>query len=576
MILSFQLKSPPDSRQIKRIPPGPGSKAALRDPIIELIVNKQLGDDGLFELVAGLRQALEHADGPATSKLEVLSLHGAGITTRSLPALSRIIELAADDLRELYLGRNSITVWTSAQAADWETFLHSFRNVSSVRLLDLGENHLGPKAFEILTRVHSREPRIRSEFEPEDTEPEEYVAYELDSSSEWEISATNDGMVPRKKDSGMNANVEGPSGSGAASTPSTESRTVSQQGQSCLHICCPRNTLDLYLVSSSDSVSPKSAMTSPQVKRGLRSIPNLIFHHTNMGDLGALHLSYFLIKHLPPEGLAMWLHETRAGPIIQTVSPFRGVVMTGKAGIYYTPEHSVQAAGFRLLETAERFRSEHWQAQKEDMRAARLWSKALSAKAAQKQRAGSRANSSTPTTARPRHPPPSLHGYELCGGILTQLEHVRNKIQGDALRNYGVQIVELWRVSLTLLKVTRTVLLQSAQVRVWTHARLMARQESAMAKTPIQLGEDYCNNVDSGERPLPGKLPLDIWYRIILEAVDPNNVMSPEQQKVMFEYAADEATLDRDHEAAGKPISVQIWRVLDWTGCLAYDTEQNM
>jgi len=52
---------------------------------------------------------------------------------------------------------------------------------------------------------------------------------------------------------------------------------------------------------------------------------------------------------------------------------------------------------------------------------------------------------------------------------------------------------------------------------------------------------------------------------------DPLASLSDSQIERIVEFAKDRATLASEAEALGKPDSVQIWKVLDGMGSLAYD-----
>ena len=152
----------PDIRKTKRIPPASGSKAAQRDPVVEIDVSsKSLTDEGFFELARALIESIlydgEHG---RVVRLEELCLRDAGLTPASLKHLSRIIQLACNDLRDLDLSNNDICINTPEEIAAWEWFLRSFSRCCVLRRVDLSGNNLGPKAFEILTRVYSGEQII--------------------------------------------------------------------------------------------------------------------------------------------------------------------------------------------------------------------------------------------------------------------------------------------------------------------------------------------------------------------------------------------------------------------------------
>ena len=145
--------------QLKRIPPSPGSRAALRDPAVELDVSgKGLTDEGFAEVASALVESLNHdGDQGRVVRLEELCLKNNRLSSTSLQALSMIIGLASNDLRDLDLSENSITIDSEAEVAIWESFLMSFKNCCLLRRIDLSRNTLGPMAFEVMTRVYAKQ-----------------------------------------------------------------------------------------------------------------------------------------------------------------------------------------------------------------------------------------------------------------------------------------------------------------------------------------------------------------------------------------------------------------------------------
>ncbi|KAI9870788.1 MAG: hypothetical protein M1830_003807 [Pleopsidium flavum] len=145
--------------QMKRIPPGSATKAALRDPYVELDVSgKRLTDSGFAELALGLISSttFESEHGKAV-RVEELSLADNSLTAKSLQALSSVLHLAANDLRDLDLSGNDITVTSDEEAFAWAEFLTSFRRCSVLSRVDFSGNALGPRAFEIFARVYGQE-----------------------------------------------------------------------------------------------------------------------------------------------------------------------------------------------------------------------------------------------------------------------------------------------------------------------------------------------------------------------------------------------------------------------------------
>lgn len=144
----------------KRIPPNAGSKAALRDPVVDLDASgKNLADENaIFEVGTALVESLNYSgDQGRVVRLEELCLKGCGLTIVSLQALTPVILLAANGLRDLDLSGNGITINTEDDIAIWEDFLTAFEDCCVLRRLDFSGNALGVRAFEVLTRVYAKE-----------------------------------------------------------------------------------------------------------------------------------------------------------------------------------------------------------------------------------------------------------------------------------------------------------------------------------------------------------------------------------------------------------------------------------
>lgn len=106
-------------------------------------------------------------DNGRVARLEELCLRDSQIDTKSLPHLARIISSSANDLRDLDLSENSITITTDDDASAWEDFLNSFSNCCVLRRVDLSGNKLGPRAFDVLTRIYGHEDPIDLTLTPE-------------------------------------------------------------------------------------------------------------------------------------------------------------------------------------------------------------------------------------------------------------------------------------------------------------------------------------------------------------------------------------------------------------------------
>ncbi len=146
----------------KRIPPASGSKAALRDPVVEIdLRSKHLTDAGLIEVTAALEKSTQSVTPQGrVVLLEELCLKDNGLTVASLSGLTSIMSLVCHDLRDLDLSENAISVNDPDDVLHWEAFLQSLSTCCVLRRLDLSGNELGTKAFEVLARVYAREGPI--------------------------------------------------------------------------------------------------------------------------------------------------------------------------------------------------------------------------------------------------------------------------------------------------------------------------------------------------------------------------------------------------------------------------------
>ena len=118
-------------------------------------------DEGFAEVASALVESLNYdGDQGRVVRLEELCLTNNRLSVTSLQALSPIIRLACNDLRDLDLSGNNITINTEAQVAIWEDFLMSFSPCCSLRRLDLSRNALGTRAFEVLTRVYAKQEAV--------------------------------------------------------------------------------------------------------------------------------------------------------------------------------------------------------------------------------------------------------------------------------------------------------------------------------------------------------------------------------------------------------------------------------
>ena len=64
---------------------------------------------------------------------------------------------------------------------------------------------------------------------------------------------------------------------------------------------------------------------------------------------------------------------------------------------------------------------------------------------------------------------------------------------------------------------------------------------------------------------------VEMWQQIASYVIQADGIMSKGQQLSVLRWAMDRRTLSQEKESLGKLKSAQIWKVLDATGCLAYE-----
>ena len=142
------------------MPPGSGSKAAARDPNVELdLTGKKLTDEGFAAFADDLIECLEyqgenHPYGAV--RLTDLSLKGNELTTASMVKLGCVVALSADSLGRLDISDNNIQITTQDEREQWRSFLESFQNCYLLKKIDFGGNKLGTAGFDVLARVYAK------------------------------------------------------------------------------------------------------------------------------------------------------------------------------------------------------------------------------------------------------------------------------------------------------------------------------------------------------------------------------------------------------------------------------------
>ncbi|QVM06837.1 hypothetical protein D8B26_001541 [Coccidioides posadasii str. Silveira] len=141
----------------KRIPPGSGARAAARDPTIELdLTGKLLTDDGLKEIIDALVSCIKFQDENYPNgviKLTELSLKGNALTTTAIARLAKVVELSKSSLVKLDISDNGISIISKTQRSNWRIFLKSFEECYMLKSIDFSGNKLGSAGFDGISEV---------------------------------------------------------------------------------------------------------------------------------------------------------------------------------------------------------------------------------------------------------------------------------------------------------------------------------------------------------------------------------------------------------------------------------------
>lgn len=218
-----------------------------------------------------------------------------------------------------------------------------------------------------------------------------------------------------------------------------------------------------------------------------------------------------------------------------------------------------------------------------------------------------------------------------CEAVYAELDRARSRIQGNTLKDVGVQSNDLWRTTLEMLGTCRLLCpirkeevraskpvedsfsslqpVKNAEFPVLPKTRskpfvgyldpwapMLAPKSPNIPATP-QTKKQELKIKTTASSPLGGAttsptavspktgalqtipyrsdlphgLPEQAWARIMGHHVGADKYMSQNQQRNVLRWAVNRKTLAKEMESLGKPESAQIWKALEGMGCLAYE-----
>jgi hypothetical protein len=260
------------------------------------LAGKKLTDDGLEEVLDGLKEVLSVGDSIPYFGLEELNLSGNDLTVKSLAALAPVIRISSCYIKDIDLSSNHIRVETEYEGQNWEKFLTSFDKCCCMRRLVLSNSSLsGSRPFEIFARVYSRHPAVERVGTP--ICPDQ--SSKSGSSAHW---------------------------------PSLSDKTNSSEESDILSSLESDMFLETHFIP----------------RCGIRCLPYIILSNCELEDFGALWLSYIVENHHFPEQL---MAPMRPGAVSTMLREYEE--NTECLGLVYYPNDMLSSTGRRLLAAAE-------------------------------------------------------------------------------------------------------------------------------------------------------------------------------------------------------------------------------
>ncbi|KAE8417688.1 hypothetical protein BDV36DRAFT_283568 [Aspergillus pseudocaelatus] len=582
----------------KRLPDGPGFKAAARDPTLEIdIANKNLTDKDLPMFIDDLLECIREELG----KVIEFHIQGNSLTLKSLPKLGEAIALNAGELRELDISNNNINISPSPEdKAIWCQFLNSFKNCYMLKKLDLGGNPLGPVGLETLARVY-----IKSDL------------HFLEDDANAIVESKN----------GKRSFIEDPVAVKVTTGKENEYSTRgSRPGKS------PNKGKKALRQSFAPDDLKRFACT-----RGLRSIAYLILSNIYMAKSGTVHLASMLSMQRTSDQLLKFLPGGKSLALPETA---RG------NSIVWLPNDTLPQVASEFLEKAEAINEIKAHIDSDDDLSADDEALGLVGAIAQ-------------TNAEPNHKIDTAAQRELQNKKNTAYARLTKRVRMEALHDEGVRGTDLWITALRMMNVSRILLWQGKDSIVGSPDKEQGQQEDddrddpnpsaihieditqqfedleatahpSSRKSPSSPVEIHINepgrmgpfhpgtvsfdvnfpilhssNTESVEIPLTrndmsaspqpvrsGKgntrtalgsralrkeketwrfgFTLEIWRRIIVGAVGAEGILDLEQQTQIMRYATDRKTLKDEMGITGLEDHQQIWRILEKNNCFVY------
>ncbi|KAK2739738.1 hypothetical protein FQN55_009328 [Onygenales sp. PD_40] len=562
----------------KRIPPGTGARAAARDPHVEIdLTGKELTDDGFASFVGDLINCIQYRDGDhpnGTVRLTELVLKGNKLTVASMKMLGAVVALSGDCLTYLDVSENCISVASRLEREVWKGFLEAFQGCYHLKKIDISGNPLGGGGFDVFARVYTQ------------------------SDLDFVEPLANGGSNDHADASGMaeiNASLKSVNlGSGKENRKPVGNGTATSRNEGN-----HQDVLKPLGVHIDKEVQPADDSHYASA-RGLRSVPYLVFSNACTTNACAFHLWNITLSHREPDKLLQFL------PPGKSMAPADH--LNADNGIIYTPCEGLHALGKRLLELGGEYRMKISEIDADETEVLDP-DQELEESEITRQR-----------QLRKKHE--------------IEMERVKNRLLLDVIKTDGVTSVDLWIVSFKMMRVARAILLDDkdkpkpyvpadetnipeepfptimepypaifdpdgdgftedfptiqealsypngvsalSTVETPTKHKTQPRRTSAASRNVASNRRDstatakkVVPNAGSKEVGRFG-LPMDLWRRIIADAMGATEILNVEQQMNVLRYASDWRAIKQELRIRGGTEYEQIWKILSSMGCLSY------
>ncbi|KAI1971698.1 hypothetical protein LOZ55_006101 [Ophidiomyces ophidiicola] len=546
----------------KRIPPGSNARTAARDPHIELdLAGKFLTDEGILAIAEALVGCIQFRDEDhphGVVRLTELSLKGNDMTMEAMAKLSNVVALSMDSLARLDISDNKIVIANNEQKREWRNFLKSFEGCYMLKMIDFSGNNLGSSGFDAIAEVY-----LKSDLDF------------VDVGSSEDHNENLHGIKQAFKSVSLNFKEN------------TSSVSIRQD-----EIQCEVARLEHKELFSST--------------RGLKSIPYLVFSGCGNSTACAFHIWCMLMIHLSPEKLLECL------PTGKSIAPAGAT--TGTAGIIYALNdfgplgRSLLNLGVRFLKEfskvnddidlmnfGERFDSGEAIRAREVCRKTQI----------EMERVKYRAILDTLTTD-------GIQAVELWNvafktmtvaralllddddkpKLIGQIDETCQNYEMDAIPDpplsfYCPQAISPWsNFAEEFPCLPGTPEIKNSGINpvtpqpVWKnhgHRPSWGSNDFMVRNSP--RAEMIKISPQTIARPAPktvfketGRfgLPLRLWARIIVDAMDENQILSPQQQMRIVRYACDWDSLEQELKITGGTEPEQIRKILNSMDCLNY------